>query len=118
MAKYDPRDPLSLNRGLRKFTELMKKPLKGYRFAFTYDFDIFAVDEEVKRIVRKAASAFEEAGAEVVPVHFNFKHTADEYAKMWCHSISIDTSIDIDLWKKDGFDLIGDHADELPEEFI
>lgn len=118
MAKYDPRDPLSLRSAPRQFTELMKKPLKGYRFAYTPDFDIFAVDPEVKEIVRKAALAFEEAGAEVVPVHFNFKHTADEYAKMWFRSISIDTSIDIELWKRDGFDLIRDHADELPKEFI
>ena len=118
MAGYDPRDPLSLDHGSRKFTELMKKSLKGCRFAYTPDFDIFAVDDEVNEIVRRAAFAFEEAGAEVVPVNFNFRHTADEYAKMWCRSISIDTSIDIELWKKDGFDLIGDHADELPEEFI
>lgn len=118
MAGYDPRDPLSLDYGSRKFTELMKKSLKGCRFAYTPDFDIFAVDDEVNEIVRRAAFAFEEAGAEVVPVNFNFRHTADEYAKMWCRSISIDTSIDIELWKKDGFDLIGDHADELPEEFI
>lgn len=118
MAKYDPRDPLSLNHGFRKFTELMKKPLKGCRIAYTPDFDIFGVDSEVEEIVRKAAFAFEEAGAEVVPVHFSFKHTANEYANMWCRSISIDTSIDIELWKKDGFDLIGDHADELPKEFI
>ncbi len=118
MANYDPRDPLSLNHGFRKFTEFMKKPLKGCRIAYTPDFDIFGVDSEVEEIVRKAAFAFEEAGAEVVPVHFSFKHTANEYANMWCRSISIDTSIDIELWKKDGFDLIGDHADELPKEFI
>ena len=79
---------------------------------------MFKVDREVEEIVRRAAYAFEEAGAEVVPVHFKFRHTADEYAKMWLQSISIDTSIDIELWKRNGFDLIGDHADELPEEFI
>lgn len=118
MAVYDPRDPLSLPYGKRDFTELMKAPIKGFKIALTMDFDIFTVDSEVAEIVKKAAFRLEEAGAEVEFVHFNFKHSQMDFAKLWCRSICIDTAIDMELWKKEGFDLIRDHRDELPEEFI
>jgi amidase/aspartyl-tRNA(Asn)/glutamyl-tRNA(Gln) amidotransferase subunit A len=118
MAIYDPRDPLSLDHGKRDFTELMKKPVKGWKIAYTSDFDIFPVDDEVAKIVEKAAYSFKEAGCEIEPVHFNFKHSAMDFAKLWCRSISIDTSIDLEMWKRSGLDLVKDHRDELPEEFI
>lgn len=118
MAYHDPRDPLSLDRGKRDFTELMKKPIKGLRIAFTADFDIFTVDPEVAGIVEAAAHSLEEAGAIVEQVHFGFKHSQNDFANLWCRSICIDTAIDMELWKKEGFDLVRDHRDELPEEFI
>ena len=118
MAVYDPRDPLSLDHGLRDFTELMKKPINGWKIAFTADFDVFTVDREVSGIVEAAAHRLEEAGADVEDVHFNFKHTQNDFAKLWCRSICVDTAIDMELWKKEGFDLVRDHRDELPEEFI
>ncbi|MBP5151571.1 MAG: hypothetical protein ILP13_01500, partial [Lachnospiraceae bacterium] len=62
MAKYDPRDPLSLNHGRKDFTELMKKPLKGVRIGFTEDFGIFTVDSEVAALVREAAYRLQDAG--------------------------------------------------------
>lgn len=118
MARHDPRDPLSLDLGRRDFTELMKKPIRNWRIGFTEDFDVFTVDPEVARIVRAAAFRLEEAGAAVEPVHFSFRHSQMEFAELWCRSICIDTAIDMELWKQEGFDLVGDHREELPEEFI
>ncbi len=118
MASYNPRDPLSLNHGFRKFSELMKADIRGRRIAYTPDFGIFPVDPEIASIVEKAAYSLLEAGALVEQVPFHFNHTSNEYAELWCRSISIDTSIDLELWKKEGLDLLKDHADELPEEFI
>ena len=118
MAYYDPRDPHSVFREKRNFRELMKKPLKNVRIGYTDDFGIFPVDDEVKRIVRKAAIRFREAGAVVEPVEFHFPHTHNEYAEFWCRSICFDTATDMELWKRRGFDIVKDHRDELPEEFI
>lgn len=118
MARYNPRDPLSLNHGKRDFTELMKKPIRNWKIAFTTDFDIFTVDPEVASIVKDAARKLEAAGASIEPVHFSFRHTQNEFAELWCRSISIDTAIDMELWKKEGLDLVKDHREELPEEFI
>ena len=118
MAQYDPKDPLSLPHPFRRFSELMKQGIKGRKIAYTPDFDIFPVDPEVADLVEKAAYALREAGAIVEPVHFHFPHSSNEYAELWCRAISIDTAIDMELWKQNGLDLLRDHADELPEEFI
>lgn len=138
MARYNPRDPLSLDHGRRDFTELMKKPICDWKIAFTPDFGIFPVDKEVADLVRAAAWNLEAAGAHVEEVQFGgagtagsavigqgaapvlraLRHSAYEYAELWCRSISIDTAIDMELWKKEGLDLVRDHRDEIPEEFI
>ena len=118
MAYRNVRDPLSLDSGSPDFTELMKKPVKGMRVGFTADFGVFEVDDEVKRIVQKAALKLTEAGMTVEPLDFSLKRSQNELAELWCRSISIDTSIELELMKRAGFDLVGDHRDELPEEFI
>ena len=118
MAKFNPLDPYSLDFGNIDYTKEMQKSIKGYKIAYTNDFDLFEVDDEVKKIVKNAALKFVSAGASVDEVHFNFKRNAIEYAKIWCRSISVDTAIEMELDKKKGFDLVKDHRDELPEEFI
>ncbi|MCR4951788.1 MAG: amidase [Solobacterium sp.] len=118
MQGYNSRDPHSAFRTRRKFTELMKRPLSGWRIGYTDDFGIFTVDEEVRQIVRRAALYFREAGASVEPVTFHFRHTQNKYAELWCKSICFDTATDMELWKRKGFDIVKDHRDELPEEFI
>ena len=97
---------------------MMKKPVKNWKIGYTDDFGIFTVDEEVRQIVRKAAMRFKDAGANVEPVKFHFSHSAYEYAELWDRSICFDTATDLELWKRKGFDLIGDYRDQLPEEFI
>jgi amidase/aspartyl-tRNA(Asn)/glutamyl-tRNA(Gln) amidotransferase subunit A len=118
MAHHDPRDPLSLERAKTDLTEEMKKSVKGWRIAFTPDFGVFPVDKAVARLVECAAARFEEAGAVVEPVRFNIKRSAYELAEMWCRSICVDTAIELELGRRSGFDLVRDHRDELPEEFI
>ena len=113
MAKYDPRDPYSVPRNEIDYVKEMKKPIKGYKIAFTYDFDIFQVEDEVKEIVFNAAKKLEKLGAKVDLVHFNMKRCQNELAEIWCESISIDTAIELPYLVRDGLDL-----KELPEEFI
>ena len=118
MQGYNPRDPFSAYRKKRDFLELMKKPVKQMRIGYTDDFGIFTIDEEVKQIVRQAALSFQELGCVVEPVDFKFHYSQNDYAELWCKSICFDTATDMELWKKDGFDIVKDHRNELPEEFI
>ncbi len=118
MAGFDSRDPNSVRLPKRDFTELMKQPVSGWRIGFTEDFGVFPVDPEIAAIVKKAAMRFCDAGASVEPAEFHFAHSGMELAEFWCESICFDTAADMEIWKQNGFDLVRDHRDELPEEFI
>ena len=118
MARYDPRDPLSLPRTVEDYAEAMDRPLKDMRIAWTPDFGIFPVDPEVAAVTERAAMCFEEAGAVVEPVTFQLPRTASEYAEAWCRAICVDTAIELEMDRRRGFDLVKDHRDEIPEEFI
>lgn len=118
MAQYNPRDPLSLPRSNIDYREEMQKGIKGWKIAFTNDFDVFNIDKEICEVVEKAALKFQEAGATVEKVHFNFKHSAEEMGHLWCRSISIDTAIELELMKRGGFDLREEAKDEIPAEFF
>lgn len=118
MAHYDPRDAMSADLGPRDYMEEMMRSVKGWRIAFTPDFGVFPVEPEVKAVVERAAHRLEEAGAIVEPVAFSLPRTANEYAEIWNRGICVDTAIELELDRRAGFDLIRDHRDELPEEFI
>lgn len=118
MAHYNPRDPLSLNYNSKDYTKLMQKSIKGLKIAFTTNFNVFPIEPEVANIVEKSAIKLTDTGAVVEPVHFNIKRSSNELAELWCRSICVDTAIELELQRKRGFDLINNHKDELPEEFI
>jgi len=119
MAHFDPRDPISLPINSRKdFYELMKRHIKDMKIGFTYDFDMYPVDPEVAKAIDETIKQIRFTGAKVEHVHFNFKHTLEEIMFCWAWSISVDTALDLSMWKEQGLDLIKDHRDELPEEFI
>ena len=118
MARHDPRDPLSLLRTEPDYTRHLTRSLKGWRIGFTPDFGVFPTEPEVASAVEQAALRFAEAGATVEPVAFSLKRSATELAECWCRAISVDTALDLAHWKREGLDLVGEHRDELPEEFI
>lgn len=116
MFHYDAADPLSLP--FASDIDLHFTPNYNKKIAVTYDFDLFDTDPEIVAKVEEAVRVFEKLGYRVDLVHFNWKTSLKEMAEMWCRSISIDTSIDLELWKKEGLDLVKDHREELNEEFI
>lgn len=121
MAHYNPRDPISLpiNAG-KSYTSLMEKDLKGRgcKIALTLDFDLYEIDKEVQHIILSAVRRFEDIGIDVDIVKFKFKHSLEEIMFCWAWAISVDTALDLDMWKSQGLDLIKDHIDELPPEFV
>jgi len=120
MAYYNPRDPMSLPINASKdFTELLNNNIEGMKIAFTSDFDLYPqVDEEVKAIVQSSANTLIDAGASIQFAQFNWKFTLEEILTCWSWAISIDTALDLARWKEEGLDLIKDHSDELPPEFV
>ncbi|MEG0990943.1 amidase [Gordonibacter sp.] len=118
MAGYDPFDPFSIDWGKRDFVKALDSSLEGWRIGFTPDFGIFPVDSEIAEIVEAAARRFEEAGAIVERVEFDIKRSHFELAEAWCRLISISGMEAVEAVKESGIDLLKDHADDLPTDFV
>ena len=89
------------------------------RIGFTPDFGIFPVEPEIAVMCEAAAAKFEDAGAIVEPVSFDFKRSAFELAEAWDRMITISGGLGtIEEIKAGGIDLLRDHADDLPDELI
>ncbi len=118
MARFDPLDPMSIKSEKTDYLKGLNRSLKGLKIGVTADFGIYPVEREIAKRVIDTARVFESAGGVVDNVDFSIPYTLNELSKMWCRSISIDTSIELELMKANGLDLIKDHSDELPREFI
>lgn len=118
MAGFNPFDPFSIDHGDIDYTQALTQGVKGMKVGFTPDFDLFPVDPEVASIVEKAALRFEELGAHVEKIHFDWKLTHYEYAEAWCRLISINGMEAIHALKNEGIDLMKDYQDQLNPELI
>ena len=121
MARFDPFDPVSLDRGERDFVGgSLDKPLKGWRIGFTPDFGIFPVDPEIKDMVAAAAQLDSWRPERVVePVEFGIARFAFRACRGMVppHLHLRDSSL-IEALKGGGIDLLRDHADDVPAEFV
>ena len=127
MTKYDPRDPLSVPLpysatdflGVKRRVNSTSKPLSGMRVAITHNFDLFPDPEsEIAETIDRVARILVKAGAIVTTPKFKFNYSLEEYESAWLRSISIDSSIDLELAKQNGFDLIKEHPEQLPIPFM
>ena len=117
MNKYNSRDPMSYPCNTDWLHEY-NQPINNLKIAYTEDFNLFPVDENVKGLFNEAIKVLRNAGYDVEPVSFNFKHTALDMAEQWCRGITIDCAIELNNLKKDGTDLLAKYKDDFPEEFI
>lgn len=118
MGTYNPRDPLCVP-GKRPDIVALRLN-KKFKIAFTEDFGIFPTDPEVVDIVTKAVKRLEANGfdVDILSSKYRINRSLNELAEMWCKFLAVDSAIEIELDKQKGFDLIGQHEEELPEEFI
>ena len=117
MSRYDSKDPLSkpLN---KDYVFELEKDLSGNKIAYTVDFDVFSVEESVKIKFLAEIEKLKNLGFSLTNVHFDFKHTALEFARLWCLGITVDPAIELNLLKEKGIDLLKYNKDDFPEEFI
>lgn len=117
MSYYSALDPLS-RPSETNFEAELDKDISGKKIAYTVDFDIFSVDRTVKEKFLSEMKELKNLGFDVVPVRFDFKHSALELAHLWCMGITVDPAIELNLLKEKGIDLIKEHGEDFPKEFI
>ena len=117
LAGYDPRDPFSLDEQV-DFTAATRRSIQGWRIAYSPNFDVFPVDRRVAAVVARAVRAFEEAGARVEEVKVGIKRPQRELSDLWCRLIMPLNVQTFETFKKNGLDLLKDHRDDFPAEYL
>ncbi|MEM7170869.1 MAG: amidase [Pseudomonadota bacterium] len=118
LGQYEPRDPFSLDQKV-DYLAALERPMKGMKVAYSADFDIFPVDPRVAQVVDQAVRAFEEAGAHVEEVKLGIQQNQAELAEMWCRLIVPPNLLALEALKKTtGVDLVKDHPEDLPPEYL
>ncbi len=126
LSGYDARDPYSLDEKI-DFSAATTRSIKGWKIAYSPAFDVFPVEPAVASTVEKAVGAFAEAGAVVEEVKLGIERSQMELADLWCRLIMpIGLSFfdhlknrDIGLFQDHrGIDLLKDHRDDFPPEFL
>ncbi|MFD4820543.1 amidase [Peribacillus butanolivorans] len=115
LSGYHPGDPFSLNETF-DFQKSLGQSVKGWRIAYSPDFDVFPVDKRVRDVVTNAIKVFEEAGAHVEEVNLGINRSHKELSDMWCRLSTPSIMEALEGFEKDGIDLLQDHPEDLPPE--
>ena len=117
LSGYDPRDPLSLDETI-DFVPATRRSIKGMRIAYSPNFDVFPVEPVIAAAVERAAHAFTEAGAHVENVTLGLKRTQRELSDAWSRLMMPLNLGALEAVKAAGLDLIKDHCDDFPPEYL
>jgi amidase len=117
LAGYDPRDPFALD-DRPALTSALRRSIRGWRIAYSPDFDVFPVAPEVAVVVADAVRAFEEAGAHVEEVKLGIERDQRELSDLWCRLIIPINIATFEYFKREGMNLLGDHRDDFPQEYL
>lgn len=100
------------------FASGLSRGVDGKKVAYSPNLGVYPVDPEVAVVVEDAVRSLEAAGASVVKVDLNISLDQRELADLWCRLImplSLDSFANL---KKGGLDILGEHRDDLPPEFL
>ncbi|GAB5470756.1 MAG: amidase [Rhodospirillales bacterium] len=117
LSGYDPRDPFALD-GEVDYLGSLRRSVRGWKIAYSPNFDLWPVDPEVSAVVDKAVLAFEEAGATVETVKVGMPRSQQELSDLWCRLIMPLNLQAFETMKAAGYDLLGEHADDFPPEYL
>ena len=95
-----------------------RRSIKGWKIAYSPNLDVFPVDARVAEVVRRAAQAFEEAGAHVEEIKVGINRPQKELSDLWCRLIMPLNLQTLEGFRESGIDVLKDHRDDLPPEYL
>jgi amidase len=113
-----PQDPFSFPLPAEDLLGAVRGSVRGCRIAYSPDFGGFPVESAVSDTVADALRAFEDAGASVQEVDFRLPRDQRELSDLWCRLIMPLNVGAIDTLKSMGIDLLGEHRDQLPPQYL
>jgi amidase/aspartyl-tRNA(Asn)/glutamyl-tRNA(Gln) amidotransferase subunit A len=118
MAGPHPRDPFSLPDQGIDYLACTRRSVQGLRLAYSPDLGVFPVDPRVRGVVEAALPAFEAVGAHVETVRVGLRRPQGELSALWLRQIGVSHATTFEIFKRRGIDLLGEHRDELPPQFV
>jgi len=76
------------------------------------------MDPRVAEVLDAAVLAFEDTGAKVEPVRLAIDRPLQDLSDVWCQVNLLKSVTFIDGLKRQGIDLLVDHRDDLPRQFL
>ena len=117
LAGYDPRDPFSIETH-EDFLGATRRSIKGWRIAYSPDFDVFPIDAAVGRTVDEAVRRFADAGAVVEEVRLGLKRSQRELSQTWTRLMTPLNISALEGMKAFGIDLMGAHREDFPPDYL
>jgi amidase len=117
LAGYDPRDPFAIETN-EDFLAATRRSIKGWKIAYSPDFDVFPVDPAIRKVVEDAVGSFAEAGAIVEEVRLGLKRGQRELSDVWARLMMPLNLGALEGMKAFGLDLMGQHRDDFPPDYL
>lgn len=117
LSGYDSRDPFSLDERV-DFAGATRRSIRGFKIAYSPNFDVFPIDGRVAAVVGDAVRAFEAAGATVEEVKVGIKRGQRELSDLWSRLIMPLNIQGLETIKAGGVDLMAHHRDDFPPEYL
>ena len=117
LAGYDERDPFSIDEEV-DFAAALQRPIDGWKIAYSPDLDVYPVEAGVTEVVEEAVKAFADAGAHVEEVKLGIERSQRELSDLWCRLITPIGVVTLENFKRQGIDLLKDHREDLPLEYL
>lgn len=117
MTDPHPRDPMSAPDDDPDFRGALTRDISDFDIAYSPEFDVFPIDERVRKTIDGAVTVFETAGGTVETVDLGINHDQQDLANIWLRQIAILYQSMLEGFKQDGIDLLGDHREELTPQF-
>ena len=117
LGGYDRRDPLSLDENV-DYVAATRRSIRGWKIAYSANFDVFPVDPRIAAVTEKAVRAFEEAGAHIEPVKLGITRSQRELSDLWSRLMMPLNLGSFEAVKAGGLDLLKHHRDDFPPEYL
>ena len=118
LSGYHPGDPYSIDDNT-DFLPSIERSIRDWKIAYSPNFDVFPVDSAVSGIIDTQVKAFEEEGAHVEQIDIGIGRPQQELSDLWCRLIAPRNIATLEAVKESGgVDLLGDHHQDFPAEYL
>ncbi len=117
LSGSDPRDPFAIDTH-EDFLSAVRRPIKGWRIAYSPNLDVFPVDPAIRETIDDALHAFRDAGAVVEEVRIGLKRGQRELSDAWTRLMAPLNIAALEGAKAFGLDLMGAHRDDFPPDYL